>query len=232
MGERKGELFLIAGFSGLITTLFLAFNWVPSVNINAFESPEAQRIFYWHVPAAWAAFISFSVLFTGSAMWLFKRNELGWKLHIAGSEAGLACGLIAVWSGCVWGAAEWGTPWDWQDYRLNSFALLTLLAVFLVLGRRSQPDGVESRDTFATFGFYGFVLVPFTYLVTRIWVIRHPGPIIAGDDASSISLEMRLAFYVGVISFTLMVIGHIITSIQITRFEQRINRLQRIIDGE
>jgi len=165
-------------------------------------------------------------------MWLFKRNELGWKLHIAGSEAGLACGLIAVWSGCVWGAAEWGTPWDWQDYRLNSFALLTLLAVFLVLGRRSQPDGVESRDTFATFGFYGFVLVPFTYLVTRIWVIRHPGPIIAGDDASSISLEMRLAFYVGVISFTLMVIGHIITSIQITRFEQRINRLQRIIDGE
>ena len=55
------------------------------------------------------------------------------------------------------GAAEWGTPWDWEDYRLNTFGLLTLLALFLVLGRQSQPDGVESRDTFSTFGLYGFV---------------------------------------------------------------------------
>ena len=232
MGERLGDKFLIAGFSGLMLTLFLAFNWVPSVNINAFTSPESQRIFYWHVPSAWAAFIAFTVLFCGSALWFFKRSPLGWRLHIAGSEAGLACGLITVWSGCIWGAAEWGTPWDWQDYRLNSFALLTLLALFLVLGRRSQPDGVESRDTFATFGLYGFILVPITYVVTRIWVIRHPGPIIASDDAGSISLDMRLAFYVGVISFTLMIIGHIITSMQITQYEQRINRLQSKIDGE
>ena len=63
MGERLGDKFLIAGFSGLMLTLFLAFNWVPSVNINAFTSPESQRIFYWHVPSAWAAFIAFTVLF-------------------------------------------------------------------------------------------------------------------------------------------------------------------------
>ena len=60
-------------------------------------------------------------------------------------------------------------PWDWTDVRLNSFALLTLLALLLVLGRRAQPDGVESRDTFATAGLFGFVLVPLTYIATRIW---------------------------------------------------------------
>lgn len=232
MRDKFGDMCLLAGFSGLMLTLYLAFNWAPSVDINAFQSPEAQRIFYWHVPAAWAAFIAFAVLFVGSALWFFKRSPLGWKLHIAGSEAGLACGLMAVWSGCVWGAAEWGTPWDWEDYRLNTFGLLTLLALFLVLGRQSQPDGVESRDTFSTFGLYGFVLVPITYIATRIWVIRHPGPVIAGDENSSISGDMALVLMIGALSFTVLIIGHIMTSIEITKFEQRIERLQKELDGE
>ena len=89
--------------------------------------------------------IAFGVLFVGSAMWFFKRSALGWRLHVAGAEAGLATGLMTVWSGCIWGSAEWGVPWDWTDVRLNTFALLTALAIFLVLGEKSQPDGVESR---------------------------------------------------------------------------------------
>lgn len=232
MRVRLGEVLLATGFLGLMTTLYLAFNWAPSVDINAFNSPDAQRIFYWHVPAAWAAFIAFSILFAGSALWFFKRSPLGWRMHIAGAEAGLACGLIAVWSGCVWGAAEWGTPWDWQDYRLNTFGLLTLLALFLVLGRQSQPDGVETRDTFSTFGLYGFVLVPITYIATRIWVIRHPGPVIAGEDGSSISGDMATVLMIGAISFTLLIAGHIITSMNVTKLEQRIDRLQTMLDGE
>ena len=232
MRVRLGEVLLATGFLGLMTTLYLAFNWAPSVDINAFNSPDAQRIFYWHVPAAWAAFIAFSILFAGSALWFFKRSPLGWRMHIAGAEAGLACGLIAVWSGCVWGAAEWGTPWDWQDYRLNTFGLLTLLALFLVLGRQSQPDGVETRDTFSTFGLYGFVLVPITYIATRIWVIRHPGPVIAGEEGSSISGDMATVLMIGALSFTLLIAGHIITSMNVTKLEQRIDRLQTMLDGE
>ena len=115
---KWGEALLILGFTGIGTTLLLALLWAPSVSIDAFESPAAQRIFYWHVPAAWAAFIAFGALFIGSGGWLFRRSEWMWRLHVAGAEAGLACGLMAVWSGCVWGQAEWGTPWDWTDVRL------------------------------------------------------------------------------------------------------------------
>ena len=71
---------LFVGFAGIGTTLLLAWLWAPSVSINAFESPAAQRIFYWHVPAAWAAFIAFGALFVGSAGWLFKRSE--WMLSL------------------------------------------------------------------------------------------------------------------------------------------------------
>jgi len=102
----------------------------------------------------------------------------------------------------------------------------------LVLGRQSQPDGVESRDTFSTFGLYGFVLVPLTYVATRIWVIRHPGPVIGGDEDSSISGDMAFVLMIGAISFTTLIIGHILTSMEITKFEQRLERLQKELDGE
>jgi hypothetical protein len=91
---------------------------------------------------------------------------------------------------------------------------------------------VESRDTFSTFGLYGFVLVPITYIATRIWVIRHPGPVIGGDDDSSISGDMAIVLMIGALSFTLLIIGHIMTSIEITKFEQRIDRLQKELDGD
>ena len=72
--------------------------WAPSVSINAFKAPEAQRIFYWHVPSAWAAMIAFGMLFVGSIYWFFKRSEWAWRLHVASSEAGLATGLMCITS--------------------------------------------------------------------------------------------------------------------------------------
>ena len=232
MKPKLGEWLLLVGFLGITTTLLLAFLWAPSVSLDAFESPAAQRLFYWHVPSAWAAFIAFGALFIGSAGWMFRRSERMWRLHVAGSEAGLATGLMTVWSGCVWGAAEWGTPWDWSDVRLNTFGLLTLLAVYLVLGLSSQPDGIETRDTFAGFGLYGFVLVPFTYIATRIWAIRHPGPVVATGEDGSINGDMGLVLLVGALSFTTLILGHILTSMHITASEQRVFQVQQQLDME
>ena len=137
---------------------------------------------------------------------------------------------MTVWSGCVWGAAEWGTPWDWSDVRLNTFGLLTLLAIYVVLGRNSQPDGVETRDTFAAFGLYGFVLVPLTYIATRIWTIRHPGPVVATGDGNSINSDMGLVLIISAISFTVFILGHILASMQLTSLEQRLYEMQEQAD--
>ena len=75
-------------------------------------------------------------------------------------------------------------------------------------------------------------MVPLTYVATRIWVIRHPGPVIGGDEDSSISGDMALVLLIGALSFTTLIIGHILTSIEITKFEQRMDRLQKKLDGE
>ena len=224
--SRNAEMLTMTGLAGAGLTLWLGLTWAPSVSIDAFEAPIAQRIFYWHVPSAWAAMIAFSFLFVGSTIWFFKREDWAWRMHVASSEAGLATGLMCVWSGCIWGSAEWGVPWDWTDVRLNTFAILTLLALFLVLGRKSQPDGIETRDTFATFGMYGFVLVPITYLATRLWQIRHPGPVVATSEGS-LNSDMGIVLALGGISFTILVIGHILYGMKLSQLELKFEKLQK-----
>ena len=103
MGWSSGRNIAMLGLVGAGITLMLGLSWAPSVSISAFKAPEAQRIFYWHVPSAWAAMIAFTMLFVGSTFWFFKRSEWAWRLHVASSEAGLATGLMCVFSGCVWG---------------------------------------------------------------------------------------------------------------------------------
>ena len=55
---------------------------------------------------------------------------------------------------------------------------------------------------------------------------------IGGDEDSSISGDMALVLLIGALSFTTLIIGHILTSIEITKFEQRMDRLQKKLDGE
>ena len=147
-------------------------------------------------------------------------------MHVAGAEAGLATGLMTVWSGMVWGSAEWGVPWDWTDVRLNTFGLLTFLALFLILGRQSQPDGVESRDTFSTFGLFGFVLVPVTYVATRLWQIRHRAQLSEVEKAKFERRDGPNFVSRGDIVHN-FIIGHILMSMRITSFEQRLESIQK-----
>ncbi|MEC8170896.1 MAG: cytochrome c biogenesis protein CcsA, partial [Candidatus Thermoplasmatota archaeon] len=156
----------IVGMICVVITALLGFFYAPLVDPNSWNAPEAYRILYWHVPFAWTSFLSFCLLFIGASSWYVRRSESGWTMLVIGSQLGLLFGLGVIISGPIWGSAEWGVPWDWGDVRLNSYALLTSVALFLVMSIRSQPDGEETRDTLAAIGLFGFVLVPVTAVAT------------------------------------------------------------------
>ena len=224
-----GSLLWISGLLIALLTLILALTYTPSVDSDAMNAPSAQRIFYWHVPAAWASFLAFTLLFVGSIAWFWRRIEWGWHLHIASSEAGLLFGSMVIISGPIWGAAEWDVPWDWTDVRLNTYAVLVCLSAFLVLGRKSQPDGEDTRDTFSSIGLFGFVLVPLTYVATRFWEKRHPGPVV-GPGGGGLETEMLQVLALGAVGFTMMVMGQIVLLMYLTKQEMRIEKLQKHMD--
>ncbi|MDP6010240.1 MAG: cytochrome c biogenesis protein CcsA [Candidatus Poseidoniaceae archaeon] len=227
---KQGLALWILGLIAATVTLLLGFAWAPSIDNETMNAPAAQRIFYWHVPSAWASMLAFTALFIGSLAWFWKRSEWGWRLHVSAAEAGVLFGLMAVTSGPIWGQAEWGVAWDWTDIRINTFGLLTALSAYLVVARRSQPDGDDARDTFSAVGLFGFALVPLTYMATRWWERRHPGPVV-GPGGGGLEPEMATTMWIGVFSFMLLLTGLMLIEWFMVSTEQRIARIQNNMDG-
>jgi heme exporter protein C len=225
-----GGLVLI-GFSLLTLTAYLGLMWAPDVDAEAWNAPNSYRILFLHVPFAWASFMAFGLLFVGSLGWFLKRSDKLWKLVPIGGETGLLYCLGVLISGPLWGAAEWGVPWDWSDVRLNTFAILGGLALFIVLGHRASDDGEESRDTLAAVGLFGFGLVPITYMATRWWQERHPGPVIGGGEGSGLAPEILQVMLMGALATMILLAGQVCISWAVQDGEARLRRLQRELEG-
>ena len=230
--RATGATLTALGLSGAAATLLLGLLWAPSVDPEAWNAPEAYRILFWHVPFAWSSFLAFSVLFIGSVVWYARRSEIGWRLICTGSDLGLLFGLGVVISGPIWGSAEWGVPWDWGDLRLNTYGLLTAVALFLVLARNSQPDGNDTRDTIASVGLFGFALVPITALATTWYQERHPGIIIVETEEAGLAPEILTVLILGFISFFVLFAGFAILSAALYQMESRLSGLPHRRDHE
>ena len=230
--RARGTALTVIGLTGAATTVLLGFLWAPSVDAEAWNAPEAYRILFWHVPFAWSSFLAFCVLFIGSVVWYSRRSDLGWRLICTGSDLGLLFGLGVVISGPIWGSAEWGVPWDWGDLRLNTYGLLTAVALFLVLARNSQPDGQDTRDTIAAVGLFGFALVPITALATTWYQERHPGVLIIESEEAGLAPEIMTVLLLGFVSFFVLFSGFALLSDTVYQMESRLNHLQRFLDEE
>ena len=230
--RATGATLTALGLSGAAATLLLGLLWAPSVDPEAWNAPEAYRILFWQVPFAWSSYLAFSVLYIGSVVWYARRSEIGWRLICTGSDLGLLFGLGVVISGPIWGSAEWGVPWDWGDLRLNTYGLLTAVALFLVLARNSQPDGHDTRDTIASVGLFGFALVPITALATTWYQERHPGIIIVETEEAGLAPEILTVLVLGFISFFVLFAGFAILSDALHQMESRLRGLQHRLDEE
>tara|TARA_B100001996_G_scaffold114008_1_gene86289 strand:+ start:1056 stop:1769 length:714 start_codon:yes stop_codon:yes gene_type:complete len=220
------------GGAGVILTAVMGYTYAPLVQSPPFRSPEAYRILFWHVPFAWTSFLAFCLLFIGAIVWFLKRKEWGWNLFCTGSDLGLLFGSGVVISGPIWGSAEWGVPWDWGDLRLNTFGLLTAVAFFLVLSRRSQPDGIDTRDTLSTVGLFGFALVPITAIATTVYQKRHPSVVITQSDETGLDPKMLQVLIIGVFSFWILMIGLSILTFLAYKLENELKQLLHILDKE
>ena len=227
-----GWVLTCIGAAGVLLTAVLGYTYAPLVQSPPFRSPEAYRILFWHVPFAWTSFLAFCLLFIGAISWFLRRKEWGWNLFCTGSDLGLLFGLGVIISGPIWGSAEWGVPWDWGDLRLNTFGLLTAVALFIVLSRRSQPDGMDTRDTLSTIGLFGFALVPITAIATTVYQKRHPSVIITQSDETGLDPKMLQVLILGIFSFWILMIGLSILTFLSYKLENKLNNLLISIDKE
>ena len=58
-------------FLSFVAALYMAFIYAPTEAVQG----DVQRIFYFHVPIAWLAYLAFFVVFLGSIAYLWRRSE-------------------------------------------------------------------------------------------------------------------------------------------------------------
>ncbi|MDY6845701.1 MAG: cytochrome c biogenesis protein CcsA [Chloroflexota bacterium] len=165
-----------------------------------------QKVFYFHVSAAWAGMLSFLLAAAAGAGYLITREEKWDWLSLSTIEVGLVFGLIAILSGMIWAQPIWNTWWVW-DPRLTTTAIMELiyLAYFIL---RSSLDTIESRARLgAVYAIISAATVPLTFFSIRLFRTIHPVVIAMGGDGGSafnMTPRMQLAFFSSLIVFTLL----------------------------
>jgi heme exporter protein C len=142
---------------------------------------NVQRIFYYHVPSAWTAFILFFVNFGASIYYLIKRCAVADIVALVSAEVGVVFCTVVLVTGPIWARPVWGIWWTW-DVRLTSTLVLWLIYISYLFLRRFSSSG-QTPLLAAALAVLGALCVPFVYFSIRIFRTQHPQPVIGGGGS-------------------------------------------------
>src|SRR4030088_3420617 len=140
---------------------------------------DVQRIFYYHVPSAWTAFILFFINFFASVTYLIRRNAKADIVALVTAEVGVVFCTVVLVTGPIWARPVWGIWWAPGDIRLTSTLVLWLIYVSYLVLRRFSSSG-QTPTLAAALAVLGALCVPFVYF--SIWFFRtqHPQSVLGG----------------------------------------------------
>jgi heme exporter protein C len=172
----------------IVTALLLSFGLYEALIGAPTERSmgEVQRIFYYHVPSAWTAFLLFFINFAASITYLINRRPAADILALTTAEVGVVFLTVNLVTGPIWARPVWGIWWTW-DWRLTSTLVMWLIYVSYLLLRRFSSGG-QAPVLAASLAILGALCVPFVYF--SIWFFRtqHPSPVVGGGG----SLDPRM----------------------------------------
>src|SRR5690606_14268935 len=82
-----------------------------------------QKVFFFHVSAAWIGMLAFLVAAVCGILYLTKKRMLFDPIAFSAVEIGLLFTAIANFSGMIWAKPIWNTWWTW-DPRLTTMTIM------------------------------------------------------------------------------------------------------------
>lgn len=207
--------------TGIVVTLQLVFLRAP---IEA-QMGIVQKIFYFHVPSAYAMYLGATACFAGSAAYLLGATDRRDALARAGAEVAVVFGVIVLVTGPLWAAKAWGHYWTWEPRLTTSLLSVLIYVAYLVL-RTFGGGGEAVRKFAAALGFLGAVNLPIIHFAVRKWSGQHP-EVITGKGGGLQHADMKLAFAAAMISFTLLAAVLLWTRVRVRLAEARLRRLEQ-----
>lgn len=187
-----------AVFAFLIAFVF----WVvPVAQIEA--GGLAQKIFYFHVPSAYAMYLCGAVCCIGSALYLLNPTDARDGVARAGAECAVVFGFMVLTSGPMWAKKAWGVYWTW-DPQLTATLLSVLVYVAVVVLRAFAGNGEAERKFAAALGVLGTVILPIIHFSVKLWGGNHPVVVTRSGGGGLKDPSMTQALLTGFLAMTLL----------------------------
>ncbi|MCL2451256.1 MAG: cytochrome c biogenesis protein CcsA [Polyangiaceae bacterium] len=183
-----------------------------------------QKIFYFHVPSAYAVYLGATACFAGSIAYLVRPTDMADAIARAGAEAAVTFGCIVLTTGPLWGAKAWGTFWTW-DPRLTTELLSVLIYAAYVVLRGFAGDGDAERRFAAALGVLGAANLPIIHFSVQKWGGQHP-TVITGKGGGLQHPDMKIALALGLLAFTFLAVQLVWARARAEMAESRLRRAE------
>lgn len=219
----------LLGYAAMITMivgLYLALVVAPLERVQGVH----QKIFYMHVPLAFLAYISITVVLVGSVMYLWRRGEKWDRLARTSAEIGVITTTLVLITGSLWGRPVWGAWWSWSDARLVTTLVMWLIYIGYLMLRSLGGPGPRISRLAAVVGILGSVNVPLTYFSVYLWTFLHPLPTLqSGDDRPASGI--MIPFAVSMVAFVLLYVYLMAQRIRLEKSRDELAALRQEIES-
>lgn len=193
------NVLVYALFIWMTVALVMSFFYAPIES----EMGIVQKIFYFHVPLAWNAFLGFAIVFFASFRYLATRDPKWDARAVSAAEVGVLFTTLVLITGPIWAKPVWGIWWTWDARLTLTFVLWLIYMGYLML--RRYIESPERRAVLAAvIGVTGFVDVPLVYFAIRWWRTQHPQPVIMGGEDSGLDPKMATTLWVSTAAYLLL----------------------------
>ncbi|MDQ3033336.1 MAG: cytochrome c biogenesis protein [Myxococcota bacterium] len=163
-----------------------------------------QKIFYFHVPSAYAMYVGFVLAAVGSVGYLWTRKDRWDALAVAGAEVGLLFCTIVLITGPLWARKAWGVYWTWDPQLTVTLLAGLIFTAFVVL--RSFGGAGEAEKRFASaLAIVGVMLLPIIHYSVKLWRGQHP-VVLTRSAGGGLHRDMYPAFFISLTLFTALVV--------------------------
>lgn len=211
----------IATLALMLAALYMVFVYVPTEATQGI----VQRIFYFHVPCAWIAFVAFALVAISGVFYLWLGQQIWDDLEYAAAEIGVIfCSLVLI-TGSIWAKPIWGTWWTW-DSRLTTTLILWLLYCGYLMLRAMAGDSQAGARFGAVVGIVAALDVPIVIVSVRLWRTIHPAVLVTRQGGHGLQDPRMIAtLLVSLAAFTALFIWLLSLRFAMVRTHSRLRDL-------
>lgn len=224
---------LLFGLTALLIliSIYLVF-FIAPIPIDpgqAAGDPNDFKIFYFHLPIAISAYLSFAIVFVSSILYLRGKQQKWDIIALSAAEVGVIFAILTLLSGSIWGKSAWNAYWASWDVRLNTSLVLFLIYLSYLMVRQAVEEPEKRARLSAVFGIVGFISVPVSFLSVRFYARQHPCvvPPCPSGGGGGIGGEVLIYLLINFAAFFLLLASLMVLRIENEKIKEKINEIKR-----